>query len=263
MQPNRTLKITAAMACIAAATPAATNAELMQLRFTAGLNKPVNPIVIDGVPGEASISIAGVVTWDSDEPAFSDNGAGFRRWSIASFQAKGGGSIILENGEIIPVSLVISNTASDSFSNAILTSHYPSVMASDATWSSTGTAYTSCAESAASFSFRNSALTSMPLATSPLPDTAEGYAEGVTYWQCSMYFDVERPGGGSDQVFISANVFDIIAPGPVTMSIENAAGLPPVAQLPAPTPDLNNDGIIDTADLGILLGGFGTTVGCN
>ncbi|MCB9838414.1 MAG: hypothetical protein H6813_03665 [Phycisphaeraceae bacterium] len=246
-----------------AITASAANAEPMQLRFTAGLNQPVTPVVINGVPGEAVISVAAVVAWDSDEVPFIDNGSGLRRWGTSSFQAHASGSIILEDGAIIPIDFVFANTANNSITNSITTNYIASESATDMTFNSSGGTFAGCALSNAAVSLRTTALTSMPGAGSPLPDTPQGYQQGVTYWQCVLYFDIDSPGGGTDTVHISANVFDIVAPGPIKMTLQNNPALPPIADLPAATADINTDGIVDTADLGILLGQFGSTPDCN
>jgi len=253
-----------AIAVAAAASMAATtSAELLQIEFSAGVTQPVTPIVIDGVPGTAALAVTGVVTWDTDQTPFADNGIGFRRWSNASFQAACGGSIVLENGEVIPVSFVMNNTASGSTSNALNTNHFMGQMASDATWAGYGGEFASCDQFNGSISIRTAMLDALPSAASPLPTDPADYQLGADFWQVSVAFDIERPGGGADTVHVSTSAFGVITHDMITITPSIASDLPPQAGLPADSADINSDGIVDTADLGILIGQFGATPSCN
>lgn len=250
-------------AAAATCTAAAANAELLQIEFSAGVTQPVTPIVIDGVPGTAALAVTGVVTWDTDQTPFSDNGLGYRRWSNASFQAVCGGSILLDNGEIIPVSFVINNTTAGSFSNALVTNHFMGQMASDATWASYGGEFASCDQYNGSISIRTAMLDALPSAVSPLPTDPADYQLGADFWQVTVAFDIERPGGGTDTVHISTSAFGVITHDMITITPSVAGELPPQAAFPADSADINGDGLVDTADLGVLLGQFGTTPSCN
>lgn len=249
-------------AALTAGAASAASAELLQIEFTAAVTTPVVPIVIDGVPGTAALAVTGVVAWETDQIPFGDNGVGFRRWSNASFQASCGGSVILENGEIIPVSFVINNTSPGSTSNALNTTHFMGQMASDATWAGYGGEFASTDQSNGSISMRTSMLDALPSAASPLPTDPADYQQGADFWQVTVAFDIERPGGGSDTVHISTSVFGVITHNLISITPAVATGLPPHAELPAGpqgSADINGDGIVDAADLGILLGEFGTT----